>query len=87
MKFRDKRRKHPHWRVTMKFAWGDTFVRVFTDRAKAARCAARQKKSPMVKSVSISAVDFATLPWARKQAARAMQSGRRTPAGRKSRKG
>jgi hypothetical protein len=86
MKFRDKRRKHPHWRVTMKFAWGDTFVRVFTDRAKAARCAARQKKSPMVKSVQISVVDFATLPWAKKQAARAKQSARRTQARERQRK-
>jgi hypothetical protein len=77
MKFRDKRRKHQHWRVTTTFSWGDTFIRVFADREKADRCAARQKKSPAVKSVRISSVNFAALPWAVKQAARAKQAERR----------
>lgn len=63
MKFRDKRRKHRHWRVTITFRWGEKFIRVFSDREKAEKSAERQSRSPMVRSVDISPVNFSTLPW------------------------
>jgi hypothetical protein len=49
----DKRRKHRHWLVTVFYADGERFGRVYTDRAKASRFADRQKKSPVVKSARV----------------------------------
>jgi hypothetical protein len=52
----DKRRKHRHWQVTVSYRDGEKFVRVYTDRAKAAGFAKRQKKSPVVKETRITQV-------------------------------
>jgi hypothetical protein len=57
MKFKDKRRKHQHWKVTVSYGKGEKFARVYIDRKKAEAFAARQKKSPVVKSVRITEVD------------------------------
>jgi len=53
----DKRRKHPHWQVTVYYRDGEKFARVYTDRTKAAGFAARQKRSPVVKSARVILVD------------------------------
>jgi hypothetical protein len=45
----DKRRKHHHFEVTIFYNDGERFVRMYTDETKAARFAARQKRSPVVK--------------------------------------
>jgi hypothetical protein len=45
----DKRRKHHHFEVTIFYNDGERFVRMYTDKTKAARFAARQKRSPVVK--------------------------------------
>jgi len=50
---KDKRRKHRHWQVTVYYADGQRFARVYTDRAKAASFAHRQKRSPVVKSARV----------------------------------
>jgi hypothetical protein len=50
---KDKRRKHRHWQVTVFYRDGERFARVYTDRAKATSFAARQKKSPVVKSTRV----------------------------------
>jgi hypothetical protein len=49
----DKRRKHRHWQVIVYYRDGEKFARVYTDRAKAAGFAARQKRSPVVKSTRV----------------------------------
>jgi hypothetical protein len=49
----DKRRKHRHWQVTVFYADGEKFGRVYTDKTKATRFAERQKKSPVVKSARV----------------------------------
>ena len=49
----DKRRKHRHWLVTVFYADGERFGRVYTDKGKATRFADRQKKSPVVKSARV----------------------------------
>jgi hypothetical protein len=49
----DKRRRHRHWLVTVFYADGERFGRVYTDRGKATRFAERQKKSPVVKSARV----------------------------------
>jgi hypothetical protein len=49
----DKRRKHRHWLVTVFYADGERFGRVYTDRNKASHFAERQKKSPVVKSARV----------------------------------
>lgn len=46
---KDKRRKHRHWQVTVFYADGEKFARVYTDKAKAVKFAERQRKSPVVK--------------------------------------
>ncbi len=46
---KDKRRKHRHWLVTIYYRDGEKFGRVYTDRTKAKKFAARQKKSPVVR--------------------------------------
>jgi len=50
----DRRRRHHHWLVTVYYADGEKFGRVYTDREKAARFAERQRKSPVVKSARVS---------------------------------
>ena len=50
---KDKRRKHRHWQVTIFYRDGEKFARVYTDRAKAANFADRQKKSPVVKAARV----------------------------------
>jgi len=57
MKFRDKRRKHRHWQVSIYYGEGEKFVRVYIDRSMAEQFAARQKKSPIVKSTRVTEVD------------------------------
>jgi hypothetical protein len=49
----DKRRKHRHFLVTVFYEDGERFGRVYTDKEKADRFAARQKKSPIVKSARV----------------------------------
>lgn len=49
----DGRRKHEHWRVTLRYIDGETFGRVYTNREKAERFAARQKRSPIVKGTRV----------------------------------
>ena len=50
---RDGRRKHAHWKVTLTYFDKEVFGRVYTDKEKARRFAARQKRSPIVKSASV----------------------------------
>jgi hypothetical protein len=52
----DKRRKHHHFLVTVQYADGDKFGRVYTDKDKASRFAERQRRSPVVKSARVSLV-------------------------------
>ncbi|HWZ96569.1 MAG TPA: hypothetical protein VN025_02300 [Candidatus Dormibacteraeota bacterium] len=52
----DKRRKHHHWLVTVFYADGERFGRVYTDKNKATRFADRQRKSPVVKSARVAQV-------------------------------
>jgi len=51
--FKDKRRKHHHWQVTVFYNDGERFVRTYTVHAKAAAFGERQKKSPVVKMVRV----------------------------------
>jgi hypothetical protein len=53
---KDGRRKHHHWQVTVFYKDGETFVRVYTKREKAANFAERQKKSPVVKMARVTQV-------------------------------
>lgn len=53
---KDRRRKHHHWLVSVYYADGEKFGRVYTDKGKAARFAARQRRSPVVKSARITQV-------------------------------
>jgi len=53
---KDKRRKHHHFLVTVAYADGEKFGRVYTDKEKADRFADRQKRSPVVKSARVSLV-------------------------------
>lgn len=52
----DRRRKHHHWLVTVYYADGEKFGRVYTDQAKAGRFAERQRRSPVVKSARVTQV-------------------------------
>jgi hypothetical protein len=54
---KDRRRKHRHWQVTVYYHDGEKFARVYIDRERAEHFAARQKKSPIVKSTRIVEVD------------------------------
>ncbi len=51
---KDKRRRHHHFLVTVYYADGEKFGRVYTDKEKATRFADRQRRSPVVKSVRVS---------------------------------
>ena len=53
---KDKRRRHHHFMVTVYYADGEKFGRVYTDKDKATRFADRQCCSPVVKSVRIGQV-------------------------------
>jgi hypothetical protein len=50
---RGRRRKHHHWQVNIFYHDGEKFARVYIDRERAERFAARQKKSPIVKAARI----------------------------------
>jgi hypothetical protein len=54
---KDKRRKHKHWQVTVYYADGEKFARVYTDREKATHFAERQKKSPVVRATRVTLLD------------------------------
>jgi hypothetical protein len=54
---RDRRRKHRHWQVTVYYHDGEKFARVYIDRERAERFAARQKRSPVVRTARILEVD------------------------------
>ncbi len=49
----DRRREHTHWLVTVSYADQELFGRVYTDREKAERFAARQLRSPQVKDAKV----------------------------------
>lgn len=53
---KDRRRKHHHWLVTVYYADGEKFGRVYTDKNKASRFAERQRRSPVVKTARVSQV-------------------------------
>ena len=53
---KDRRRKHHHFLVTVNYADGETFGRVYTNKEKATRFAERQRRSPIVKSARVSQV-------------------------------
>ncbi len=53
---KDRRRKHHHFLVTVNYADGESFGRVYTDKAKATRFAERQRRSPVVKSAQVKQV-------------------------------
>jgi hypothetical protein len=50
---KDGRRKHRHWQVKVFYSDGETFLRVYTDKKKAAKFAERQRKSPAVKMARV----------------------------------
>jgi hypothetical protein len=50
------RHRHRHWRATIYYVDGEKFTRVYVDRARARRFAARQKKSPVVRSARVQEV-------------------------------
>ena len=49
----DKRRKHHHWLVKVFYFDKEFFGRVYLDFEKAKKFAARQRKSPIVKTTRI----------------------------------
>lgn len=49
----DRRRRHHHWLVKVFFFDDDFFGRVYTDHEKAAKFAARQQRSPVVRATRI----------------------------------
>ena len=53
---KDRRRKHHHYLVTVYYADGEKFGRVYTDKEKARRFADRQRRSPVVKSARVSQI-------------------------------
>ena len=53
---KDRRRKHHHFLVSVNYADGETFGRVYTDKEKATRFAERQRRSPIVKSARVTQV-------------------------------
>ena len=52
----DRRRKHHHWLVSVYYADGEKFGRVYTDKDKATRFAERQRRSPVVKTARVTQV-------------------------------
>ena len=53
---KDRRRKHHHFLVSVSYADGEKFGRVYTSKEKAERFAERQKRSPVVKNVKVAMV-------------------------------
>ncbi len=53
---KDRRRKHHHYLVSVYYADGEKFGRVYTEKDKAARFAERQRRSPVVKSARVTQV-------------------------------
>ena len=53
---KDRRRRHHHFLVSVYYADGEKFGRVYTDKDKATRFAERQRRSPVVKSARITQV-------------------------------
>ncbi len=53
---KDRRRRHHHYLVTVNYADGESFGRVYTDKDKASRFAERQRRSPIVKSARVTQV-------------------------------
>ena len=53
---KDRRRKHHHFLVSVNYADGETFGRVYTSKEKATRFAERQRRSPIVKSARVTQV-------------------------------
>ena len=53
---KDRRRRHHHYLVTVNYADGETFGRVYTDKDKATKFAERQRRSPIVKSSRVTQV-------------------------------
>jgi hypothetical protein len=53
---KDRRRKHHHWLVTVFYADGEKFGRVYTDKEKATKFAERQRTSPVVKRARVTQV-------------------------------
>jgi len=52
----DRRRKHHHFLVSVFYADGEKFGRVYTDKAKAERFADRQRRSPVVKTARVTQI-------------------------------
>jgi hypothetical protein len=52
-KWSDHRRRHAHWRVTIKYFDQQVFGRIYTSREKAEQFAARQQRSPVVASTRV----------------------------------
>jgi hypothetical protein len=50
-------RKHSHWRVTVIYTDKEVSGRVYSDREKAEKYAARQKRSPVVKNTRIEQIN------------------------------
>jgi len=55
--WRDRRRRHRHWEVTIIYRDGKHFARIYTDRRRAERFAMRQKRSPVVRGARIREVN------------------------------
>jgi hypothetical protein len=53
---KDRRRKHHHYLVTVFYADGEKFGRVYTDKDKATKFAERQRTSPVVKQARVTQV-------------------------------
>ena len=51
------RRKHEHFRVTITYTDNKQSAKVFIDRTRAEKFAARQKKSPVVKAAEVVKLD------------------------------
>jgi hypothetical protein len=50
---KDRRRTRHHWAVTITYADGKKFRRVYTDETKARGFATREKRSPVVWATSV----------------------------------
>jgi hypothetical protein len=48
LKFKDKRRKHHHFKVTVFYHDGEKFARTYIDKIRAHRFAKHQQTSPVV---------------------------------------
>lgn len=56
-KIRKPLRKHDQFRVLVTFTDGEQFAKVFTDRERAEKYAARQERSPFVKAAKVAKLD------------------------------